>query len=440
MLIYGNSLGCYSGAGGEVWNGSEWVTISKAEITEKLRQGALKVLVCTDAASEGLNLQAASALINYDMPWNPSKVEQRIGRIDRIGQSQDCLPIRNMFLNNSVDMRVYQVLQERCQLFHQFVGRAQPVLALARDALRREREDAFFDEIDRSLAEAEKDSAIANVFMDAEVDVPEVAEPGITRADIEEALGLLQSSDTKVSAKKVRGRQSWKLTGLGGKGVEATVMREELERFDHVLPLTPGFKLVDKISERLPLPANRTPLVIADCSDGSFKAVEVRWVQGEHFDIIRNVIQLQRFIAAWDGGHPAPVALHKAQEEARTAARQRVQIMKDEALTREKTALEAQLLSARKRLRMELGRTLRCLTQGDLIQAFQIQINREARPDGRYHQAFQLFGGWPDWTSAKLAEIEIYVRELKTNQRKVRITGTEIDAALNDPRWSVRKI
>ncbi len=79
-------------------------------------------------------------------------------------------------------------------------------------------------------------------------------------------------------------------------------MREELERFDHVLPLTPGFKLVDKISERLPLPANRTPLVIADCSNGSFKAVEVRWVQGEHFDIIRNVIQLQRFIAAWDGG------------------------------------------------------------------------------------------------------------------------------------------
>ena len=52
------------------------------------------VLLCTDAASEGLNLQTASALVNYDLPWNPSKVEQRIGRIGRIGQTEPVVRVR----------------------------------------------------------------------------------------------------------------------------------------------------------------------------------------------------------------------------------------------------------------------------------------------------------------------------------------------------------
>ena len=151
--IYTSTLGCFSGAGGQVWDGSGWQHVTKADITERL-QGKLKVLVCTDAASEGLNLQAASALINYDLPWNPSKVEQRIGRIDRIGQQQPGLPIRNLFLNDSVDMRVYRALRERCGLFEHFVGPMQPVLAVVRDALRsnlrREQTDALLQELKKS--------------------------------------------------------------------------------------------------------------------------------------------------------------------------------------------------------------------------------------------------------------------------------------------------
>src|SRR5262249_11943519 len=83
---YGTALGCYSGEGGQVTDGETWRAVSKDAITLALRDGRLQVLLCTDAASEGLNLQAAGAVINYDLPWNPSKVEQRIGRIDRIGQ------------------------------------------------------------------------------------------------------------------------------------------------------------------------------------------------------------------------------------------------------------------------------------------------------------------------------------------------------------------
>ena len=84
--------------------------MSKEVVTKALQAGSIRVLVCTDAASEGLNLQAAGALVNFDLPWNPSKVEQRIGRIERIGQEMAVLPIVNLYLKDSVDERVYRAL------------------------------------------------------------------------------------------------------------------------------------------------------------------------------------------------------------------------------------------------------------------------------------------------------------------------------------------
>lgn len=117
VITYSKTLGCYSGRGGHLWDGQEWRTVTKDEITKALERGEISVLLCTDAASEGLNLQAASAVINYDLPWNPSKIEQRIGRIDRIGQKQFYILVYNLFLKNSVDDRVYGVLKIRCGLF-----------------------------------------------------------------------------------------------------------------------------------------------------------------------------------------------------------------------------------------------------------------------------------------------------------------------------------
>jgi SNF2 family DNA or RNA helicase len=103
---FDGSVASYSGEGGAVRCGSTWTTVSKEKVTKALENGAIKVLVCTDAASEGLNLQAAGAVVNFDLPWNPSKVEQRIGRVDRIGQLQEVLPIVNLYLQNSIDARV----------------------------------------------------------------------------------------------------------------------------------------------------------------------------------------------------------------------------------------------------------------------------------------------------------------------------------------------
>ncbi len=71
-----------------------------------------QILVSTDAAGESLNMQFAHIIINYDLPWNPMVLEQRIGRVDRIGQTFEVLAI-NLMINNSIDQRVYEVIETK---------------------------------------------------------------------------------------------------------------------------------------------------------------------------------------------------------------------------------------------------------------------------------------------------------------------------------------
>ena len=78
---------------------------------KKFKEGA-QILICTDAAGESLNMQFAHIVVNYDMPWNPMVLEQRIGRVDRIGQTFEVLAL-NMMLDNSVDKRVYEVVETK---------------------------------------------------------------------------------------------------------------------------------------------------------------------------------------------------------------------------------------------------------------------------------------------------------------------------------------
>jgi len=127
---YGKQVACYSGRGGERWDGVMWVPTTKEEVKNAFRQGKeVKILLCTEAASEGINLQSCGVLINYDMPWNPMRVEQRIGRVDRIGQRYDEVWIRNYFYQDTVEARVYQALSKRINWFQDVVGPLQPILA-----------------------------------------------------------------------------------------------------------------------------------------------------------------------------------------------------------------------------------------------------------------------------------------------------------------------
>ena len=121
---------CFSGRGGERPTiGGAWQTITRDEIKEIFRRREADVMLCTDAAAEGLNFQFCGALVNYDMPWNPMRAEQRIGRIDRLGQSYDKIRIVNFHYEDTVETDVYRALRARIGLFSRFVGRLQPILA-----------------------------------------------------------------------------------------------------------------------------------------------------------------------------------------------------------------------------------------------------------------------------------------------------------------------
>lgn len=134
---YRSHLASYSGSGGQQWlEGEGWTRVSKQDLVEALRSGRVSVLLATDAASEGLNLQAANALINYDLPWNPMRVEQRIGRIDRIGQPTPVIIVRNYVIPGTVEESVYGALAARIDLFSGLVGQLQPILGATEEAFR----------------------------------------------------------------------------------------------------------------------------------------------------------------------------------------------------------------------------------------------------------------------------------------------------------------
>lgn len=136
---FGSRLGCYSGRGGEVWDSAagRWVRASKTDVQHRFQKGDLKVLICTEAGGEGLNLQNCGAIVNYDMPWNPMRVEQRIGRIDRLGQRRNEVMVLHFFYKDTVEARVYEALSHRIRWFETVIGDLQPILQRAYDAIQR---------------------------------------------------------------------------------------------------------------------------------------------------------------------------------------------------------------------------------------------------------------------------------------------------------------
>lgn len=93
----------------------------KHAIVDYFRNNA-KILICTDIGSEGLNLQFCNTIINYDLPWNPMKIEQRIGRCHRYGQEHDVVAINLLNTQNAADQRVYDILSKKFELFDGVFG------------------------------------------------------------------------------------------------------------------------------------------------------------------------------------------------------------------------------------------------------------------------------------------------------------------------------
>lgn len=99
----------------------------KAAVVEEFRDRA-SILIGTEAAAEGINLQFCSLLVNYDLPWNPQRIEQRIGRCHRYGQKNDVVVINFLNKRNAADVRVYELLSEKFNLFNGVFGSSDEVI------------------------------------------------------------------------------------------------------------------------------------------------------------------------------------------------------------------------------------------------------------------------------------------------------------------------
>ena len=100
----------------------------RKELVEKFKKGKIKYLVATDAAAEGLNLQQCNVMFNYDLHWNPMKIEQRIGRVHRLGQERD-VTIFNLSIKDTIDDYVLHVLYQKIKLFTLTIGGMETILA-----------------------------------------------------------------------------------------------------------------------------------------------------------------------------------------------------------------------------------------------------------------------------------------------------------------------
>ena len=122
-------IAVYAGAGKSgIWQDGVFRGAAREEIKDQVRRGALRLMLGTDAASEGLNLQRLGTLINLDLPWNPTRLEQRKGRIQRIGQWNDVVYVYNMRYLGSVEDRVHQLLSSRLQDIYTLFGQVPDVL------------------------------------------------------------------------------------------------------------------------------------------------------------------------------------------------------------------------------------------------------------------------------------------------------------------------
>lgn len=99
----------------------------RAALVDYFREQAT-IMIATEAAAEGINLQFCSLVVNYDMPWNPQRIEQRIGRCHRYGQNFDVVVINFLNKNNAADQRVYELLDQKFQLFNGVFGASDEVL------------------------------------------------------------------------------------------------------------------------------------------------------------------------------------------------------------------------------------------------------------------------------------------------------------------------
>ncbi len=433
---FGTALGCFSGDGGQLWDGTAWIGVTKDVITDKLRDGTIKVMVCTDAASEGLNLQAAGAIVNYDLPWNPSRVEQRIGRIDRIGQKLDEIRVVNFFLKNSVDERVYKTLRMRCGLFEHFVGAMQPVLSAARAMLLGFAPDDV-NRLEQEAQEIESDILANETYVNSRAMTPAESVPALTREQVKEALSYLGGEIGIVAVPDRKGTVI-RIRSDAGLRFRCSQDGKTLERDDKIIPLSPLGEIPSKISIALTQPGEHLPLVVGTHQQGGLRTSVIFWVGDGKLEEISSFGEVCKRCDGWEGNLPTPELWVEALDKARDKAMKSVKRAERRNSMIFDRGRSLQVEAAKLRLQKELGRFLICAEDGvpdDMNEAFGRQMNRDTSSARRIRDCYEKLEGYPEWSESMIQEMKEFHENLTSNVRSARLLGSELAAAMEDPRW-----
>ncbi len=219
--------------------------------------------------SEGLNLQTCGVLVNYDMPWNPMRVEQRIGRLDRIGQIYPTVKIHNFYYDGTVEAKVYRKLRDRINAFATVVGNLQPILAQVPTFIEQavmsadpQEEDVLMSEFEQVLNTPPLRPALEEmVAMDVEADLedirkpispapvtPEMIEQLFTTSTILRSCGALFERQSDHPKGGGEANRSWQLT-YKGRNVSVTFYPEVFDEMPSLRLMSFGEPLFEELLE-----------------------------------------------------------------------------------------------------------------------------------------------------------------------------------------------
>ena len=291
----GLPVASYSGKGGAWRDASrQWVPCSKEEIKRRLRDKQVRLLVGTDAAGEGLNLQSAGVVANYDLPWNPMKIEQRIGRIDRLGQERGVIRVLNFAYRDTVEQDVFFTVGTRINLFQGIVGRLQPILsrlpkrfeelALA-DRESREGERArFLAEIEEQVREVQASGFDIDAAVENSLNAPDLPETPLTLSQLDRVINIARARPPEIDWRQLDAGSY----GIGLPGGEPVRVTTDSKVFDfsgdsHQL-FSPGGEVFGRFGVASP----------ADAGDGRGIAWLLRRESGSEEFVVATKFGLQR--------------------------------------------------------------------------------------------------------------------------------------------------
>lgn len=247
-------------AGTDKLAGSKAVDIRSALIEEFRDHG--EILLATEAAAEGVNLQFCSLVVNYDLPWNPQRVEQRIGRCHRYGQKHDVIVVNFLSQDNLADQRVHDLLKQKFNLFDGLFGASDEVLGAIEDGV--DFEKRVYDILKSCRSDAEIEAAFNELQRELEDTISQKMTEAQKQlfehfdADVHDRLKL-RSEHAKDALDRV-GERFWKLARWGLDG-RARFNEPSLE-FDLPEPPEPS------------IPGGRYRLISAARTDEDYAATE----------------------------------------------------------------------------------------------------------------------------------------------------------------------